>query len=76
MTTEIKKIDCEIKTAKFSGLGEVPVLFYGDAKKNGIKEGDVFEVNSPVGGVFEVGSYKSHDQSGRKISSFILNEKI
>jgi len=67
----------DLRMARLSGLGEVPVLFYGDAKENGIKTGDTVTIrydhkyNRGVD-TFEVGSYIGQDQFGRKVSGFAL----
>ena len=78
MTSQIIKIKVEgfLKTANLAGLGELPTLFYGIAKKHGVRVGDRVEIESDCGtDLFAVGSYIGCDQFGRKISGFALFEK-
>jgi len=73
METKKIKLEKEMRTARISGLGELPVLFYGVAKKNGVKSGDKVVVEFDVfKDKFTVGSYVSEDSTGRKMSGFML----
>lgn len=67
-TIEIKKLG----TTNIGGLGQVSVLFYGDAKKNGINHGDSINVN---GSLFDVKEYIACDALGNKVSGFRLSEQ-
>jgi len=72
-------INTKLRTIRIAGLGEVSILFYGDAKQNNIKQNDVITVSRKIGNVimntiFTVREYIKYDTSGRNVSGFRLIE--